>query len=256
MSRVRPLRDFALALGFLTVLPLGREWPEGGAPGAVGFYPWVGFVLGAEGWLVAWLLQLPGAGDALTMLLAGAVVVTLWALTTRMLHWDGLADTADGLWGSFDRERRLEIMRDSRVGSFGVTAVVLTALLQASACGVVLLAGRPWVLLMAPVLGRGAAAVAAWTLPAARTEGLGLTAVNRPGAYAMSVAVLALVALLAIGHLTAPRAPFFATLVVGILAAVVLPRLLARRVGGMTGDLFGAVVLGVETVVLVMGALT
>ena len=256
MSRPRPLRDLALAVGFLTVLPLGRTWPEEGAPDAVGFYPWVGFLLGAEGWAVAWLMRARGILDAVTLLVAGSVVVTLWALTTRMLHWDGLADTADGLWGSYDRERRLEIMRDSRVGSFGVTAVVMTALLQASACGAVLLAQRPWVLVVAPVLGRGAAAVAAWTLPAARKEGLGLTAVRKPSAYAVLAAALALVALLVLGHLTAPRGPFFATLAVGILAAVLLPRLLSRRVGGMTGDLFGAVVLGVETAVLLTGALT
>lgn len=256
MTRPRPLRDLAFALGFLTVLPFGRTWPQDGAPDAVGFYPWVGFLLGAEGWGVAWLVRSRGILDSVTLLVAGAVVVTLWALTTRMLHWDGLADTADGLWGSYDRERRLEIMRDSRIGSFGATALVLTAMLQVSACGAVLLAQRPWVLVAAPVLGRGAAALAAWTLPAARREGLGLTAVRKPSAYAAIVAGLALVALLAFGHLTAPRAPFFATLGVGVLAAVILPRALARRVGGMTGDLFGAVVLGVETAVLLTGALT
>jgi len=254
-ARVRPLRDFALALGFLTVLPVGREWPDEGAPQAVGYYPWVGWVLGAGAWLVAWLLQLLGSFSAAALLVGGVVIVAGWALATRMLHWDGLADTADGLWGSFERDRRLEIMRDSRVGSFGVTAVVLTALLQVSATGAVLVAGRLWVLVCAAVLGRAAAALAAWTLPAARTEGLGLTAVERPGAYPAVVAGLAVFGLFVLAHLTAPAVTFLTTMGVGVATAVVVPRLLARRIGGMTGDLFGASVLIVEAVVLTAGAL-
>lgn len=254
-SRVRPIRDFALALGFLTALPVGREWPEGGAADAVGFYPWVGWVLGAAAWLVSWLLQAAGAFSAATLLVGGAVIVAVWAVATRMLHWDGLADTADGVWGAYEVRKRLEIMRDSRVGSFGATAVALTALLQVAATGAVLVAGRPWVLVCAPVLARGAVSLAAWTLPAARTEGLGLTAVARPSAYAAVVAGLAVLGLLVLGHLTAPAVTFLGTLAVGVAAAVVVPRMLARSVGGMTGDLFGATVLVVEAAVLVAGAL-
>ncbi len=63
-------------------------------------------------------------------MLVGAAVIAAWALLTRFLHWDGLADTTDGLLGGSTPERRLEIMRDSRVGSFGVTAIVMVALLQ------------------------------------------------------------------------------------------------------------------------------
>jgi adenosylcobinamide-GDP ribazoletransferase len=252
--RVRPLRDLALAIGFLTAIPVGREWPEGGAPEAVGFYAWVGFILGAEAWLVAWLLQLRGAGTALG-LLAAAAIVTAWAITTRMLHWDGLGDTADGLWGAREPARRLEIMRDSRVGSFGATAIVLVALLEVAAVAAVLAARQPWVLVLAPVLGRGAASLAAWTLPPARTEGLGAATMCRPGAYAVLATALALLALLVLGHLAgAARLPFFATLGIGLVSAVVLPRILAKRVGGMTGDLLGATILGVEVIVLIAGA--
>jgi adenosylcobinamide-GDP ribazoletransferase len=252
--RIRPLRDLGLALGFLTVLPFGREWPEGGAPDAVGFYAWVGFVLGAEAWLVAALMHHFG-GRPGTALVVAALIVSVWAFTTRLLHWDGLADTADGLWGSFDRDRRLEIMRDSRTGSFGATTVTLVAVLQVAAVAAVLQAGQPWVLVVAPVLARAAASAAAWTLPPARTEGLGLTSMSRPTVYAAAVTALALFGLLVLGHLTAPRVPFFAVLAVGVLAGVTLPRLLARRIGGMTGDLFGATILGVEAFVLVAGAL-
>lgn len=252
---MRPVRDLALAFGFLTVLPVGRDWPEEGAPDAVGFYPWVGYGLGAAGWLAAISAAPSGPPVPLRSLVVAAVLVTLWALLTRMLHWDGLADAADGLWGSFDRERRLEIMRDSRVGSFGATAVVLTALLQVACVALVLERQRPWVLLLAPVLARAGAAVAAWMLPSARREGLGLTAMERPSLYAVAACSLAVVGLLVVGHVTAPRVAFFATFGAGVLAAVAVPRVLARPVGGMTGDLFGAGILLTETVVLLVGGL-
>lgn len=252
---MRLLRDLGYAFGFLTVLPVGREWPDGGAPDASGFYPWVGWALGAVAVLVALACRaLAGPAD-LTLLVGAALVLAAWALLTRMLHWDGLADTVDGLWGASTAERRLEIMRDSRVGSFGVTAVVLLALLQVSSLGAVLANGRLWVLVVAPVLGRAAIPVAAWTQPAARRDGLGLSVVRRPSLYAVAVAGLAVFGLLVLGHLTAPAPAFFGTLALGVLAALAVPRLLARPVGGMTGDLFGATVLIVETVVLLGGAL-
>lgn len=250
MSPVRPIRDLGLALGFLTVLPVGRDRPAKGAAAAVGFYPWVGWVLGGAGAGLAWLLGLVGADAFLT----AALVVGAWGLGTRMLHWDGLADTADGLWGSFERERRLEIMRDSRVGSFGATAVVLTALVQVAAVSAAVSRGSLWALVAAPVVARVAAVGAAWTLPAARREGLGLTAMERPGAYALVAASLGVLALGLLAFWAAPL-PLAITVAAGVVAGIALPRVLAARAGGMTGDLFGATVLGVETAVLVAAAL-
>ncbi len=254
-ARPRPLRDLALALGFLTLLPVTAEWPEHGAPDAVGYYAWVGWLLGGEAVLLEWGLSYVGRSAVTAWLLGGALVVSAWAVTTRFLHWDGLADSADALFGSHDRKRRLEIMRDSRIGSFAATAVALTALVQASSAAAALERGAVWVLVLAPVLGRAAASLAAWTLPPARGDGLGLAAAGRPNAYAVAVTALAVAALPALGLLTAPRVPFFATLGIGVAAAVAVPRALARSVGGMTGDLFGAAVLAVETIVLAAGAL-
>jgi adenosylcobinamide-GDP ribazoletransferase len=253
--RPRPLRDLGLALGFLTVLPIGREWPAEGAPDVVGFYPWVGYLLGAEAALIAWLLGFVSPHAVSTSLVGATLVITAWALTTGLLHWDGLADSADGLWGGRDPAKRLEIMRDTRLGAYGTTVLVLTALLQAATAASVLARGAVWVLVTAPVLARASVSLAAWTLPAAREDGLGVTAVQQPSVYAVVVAALAVFGLLVLGHLTAPRVPFFATLVVGSLAGIFLPRLFARQVGGMTGDLFGATILTVETVVLIAGAL-
>ncbi len=251
----RPLSDLAAAIGFLTLLPVGRTWPDGRTPRSVGWYPWVGWLLGA---LVAAPLlaigRFAGPIEGTRALLAGACAVAAWALLTRFLHWDGLADAFDGLWGGHTSERRLEIMRDSRIGSFGATAVVMTALLQFAAAAALVERGAWWVLLAAPVVGRLAAAQAAWALPAARTEGLGLTAMEEPGVYDRTVAASAGLALLALLALGAPLNAFIVVMAVGVAAATLVPRVLARPVGGMTGDLFGATVVVVETVVLLMGA--
>jgi adenosylcobinamide-GDP ribazoletransferase len=263
----RPRADFAAAIGFLTLLPFGRDWPDERPPRSVGWYPWIGWVLGLLVALPLWVvLRVGGPLSATGSLLAGAVVVALWALLTRFLHWDGLADTFDGLWGGATPEKRLEIMRDSRIGSFGAAAMVMVALLQVTSVAVVLAKGGVWVLVMAPVLGRLAASMAAWQLPPARRDGLGLTAMERPAGYDVGVAVAAVAALALTGAAALSTGPapiawllltarMMVVLVAGAAAAFAVPRVLAEPVGGMTGDLFGATVLIVETVVLLVGAL-
>lgn len=258
-AKPRPLHDAAAAVGFLTLLPVGRKWPEGAPPRAVGWYAWVGWLLGLPaGAAVAWAVWLRGHAPVGGDMLVGALVIGAWAMLTRLLHWDGLADTADGLWGGRDREHKLEIMRDSRIGSFGAAAMVFVAIVQVAAVADMVHGGVVWPIVAAPVLGRFAASVGAWTLPAARREGLGLTAMDRPGVYDVAVAVLAVAVL----HFLRTPLPGFgadgvklmAVTLMGLIAGFVTPRLLAKRVGGMTGDLFGATVLIVEMVVLVAGA--
>jgi adenosylcobinamide-GDP ribazoletransferase len=245
LPRPRPAHDLAAAIGFLTLLPIGRTWPEGETPRSTGWYPWVGWLLGGSAVSViylayAWKGRWPVGGAMLT----GALVVAGWALLTRFLHWDGLADTFDGIWGGTTPERRLEIMRDSRVGSFGVAAMLMVALVQVTAVADIVSAGLLWPLVAAPVLGRLAASVAAWDLPAARQEGLGLTVVGRSGTYERLVGALGLLALLT-----------FVVTAAGVFAALSIPRALAKQVGGVTGDIFGATVLLVETVVLLVAAI-
>jgi len=255
VARPRPLHDLAAAVGFLTLLPVGRTWPEGETPRSTGWYAWVGWLLGGSAALVLlvaqrWRGHWPVGGA----MLAAALVVAVWAVLTRFLHWDGLADTFDGIWGGSTPERRLEIMRDSRIGSFGAAAMLMVALLQVSAVADLLHAGTLWPIVAAPVLGRLAAAVAAWDLPAARREGLGLTVVGVSGTYERllgAIAVLGLLAFLPLG--VAPRTLLMVT-AAGVFAALSVPRWLAKPVGGMTGDLFGATVLLVETAVLVVAA--
>lgn len=256
MPRARPVRDLAAAIGFLTLLPVGRTWPEGETPRSTGWYPWVGWLLGGSAAAAVyaaytWKGHWPSGGGMLT----GALVVAAWALLTRFLHWDGLADTFDGIWGGSTAERRLEIMRDSRVGSFGAAAMVMVAVVQIGAVADLANAGLLWPMVAAPVLGRLAAAVAAWDLPAARQEGLGLTVVGRSGAYERLVGALGLLGLLVfIPWLGVDPRTLLMITAAGVFAALSIPRALAKPVGGVTGDLLGATVLLVETVVLVVAA--
>ena len=123
------LAGFAAATGFLTRIPVAAN-PDGGQlADAAWAFPLVGAGIGAIAAVVFAIAQLIGLGDWPAALLA----VLAGLLLTGALHEDGLADTVDGLAGGHNRERKLAIMRDSRVGSFGVLALVLSVGLRAAA---------------------------------------------------------------------------------------------------------------------------
>lgn len=232
---IRQARLFLCALQFLTRLPTPRlvdfqpDWIDRSAP----YYPVVGWVVGlivAGGYLVAQRFW-PG-------LPAATVAVALGWIVTGGFHEDGLADTADGLGGGQTQARRLEIMKDSRVGSFGVLMLWTVLTLKV----VTLATLAPWQAAVALVLLHGAArafpvAVMA-TLPYARPAE---TAKLSTGGVRAHEAVIAL----ALGLI--PVALFMppGLAVAGIAlssAAVVGVALIARRlVGGYTGDILGAV---------------
>ena len=251
----RPLSDFAAAIGFLTLLPCGRTWPEGHAPRSVGWYGWVGWLLAAFAVLPLSLSQhYLGTPDIARSLLFGVLVVALWALLTRFLHWDGLADSADGIWGAHTPERRLEIMRDSHIGAFGVAAMGLVALIQVASVTLLISRGIIWPLLVAPVVARFSASLAAWELPAARADGLGRSAIGHAGLYERLVAGGAALGLIVCISLGATSNQFVLVTAAGVIAGLAVPRMLSKPVGGMTGDILGATILVIETVVLLAAA--
>ncbi|MEL6701469.1 MAG: adenosylcobinamide-GDP ribazoletransferase, partial [Pseudomonadota bacterium] len=118
------LADIPRAIGFLTRLPLRVDGDAAVARGAgcVWAYPIAGLVVGTVVAAILWALMAVGVPAALTA--GGAVAAGLFV--TGALHEDGMADTVDGLWGGWTRERRLEIMKDSRIGAYGVLALVVT----------------------------------------------------------------------------------------------------------------------------------
>jgi adenosylcobinamide-GDP ribazoletransferase len=235
---VGPLRGgLALAVAMFTVVPLRAPRIDRAAAGvALAVVPVVGVVLGAGLGAVAAGLVAAGAPG----LLAGLVAVGLGAAATRGLHLDGLADLADGLGAHGDAARTLAVMRDPGVGAFAVIWLVVVLGVQASALGA--LAGRG--VLVAAVggglaLGLGRAAftwIARRGVPAASPDGLGvLVAGTQPVWMAPAwLVVLAGAAFPVLGW-HAPAA--------GVLAAVVVVLVAAharRRLGGVSGDVFGA----------------
>jgi adenosylcobinamide-GDP ribazoletransferase len=224
-----------LALRFLTLLPLpGREADGPHALGrAAWWFPVVGLLLGAALALAGWLV------DALWPPLVGAVVVVgAWKLATGGIHLDGLADCLDGLAGG-DAARRLVIMRDSHIGVFGAAGLVLLLLLAVTALAALAASLRLRVLVLAPVVGRVTPLLAgAWLAPATPGQGLGAAFAAGLSRWAGLAHLLAAgglaVALLGVVGVAVAAAGWGLALLAGAL--------LARRLGGATGDVLGAVV--------------
>jgi adenosylcobinamide-GDP ribazoletransferase len=227
-----------VALGFLTRVPVADREPLTAArlSAAAPWFPVVGLVVGGVlgGTRLLADLALP-AGPATVLALAAAVVVT------GGLHEDGLADVADGLGAHVSRERRLEIMRDPRVGTFGVLAVVLALLLAWS-----LLSGLSGgdclrAALVGHVLGRWSTLPLALAFGPARRDGKGRLLHVTPVGLALGSVVAVAVALVA-----GRPGPGAVALGVAAVVAVGAGAGMARVVGGMTGDTYGAVTKLVE----------
>ena len=204
------------------------------------------------------LVVLVGDWIDLPPLATAYVVVLALALGTRAFHWDGLADTADGLTASYSSERSLEVMRTGPVGPAGVVAVVLVTGLQAAGLTAVVRHEQAWwVVGLLVCASRACLAVACVRgVPAARAEGLGATHI---GAVPVVGAVLALlVAVCAVamaGQGLGSVWPPLVGLLVIVAAVVGLLLRCVRRLGGVTGDVLGAAV-EISFAVLVLAAAT
>lgn len=175
---------------------------------------------------------------------AAGVTVALLALLTGAMHEDGLADTADGLWGGRDPARRLEIMKDSSVGTYGVLALIFSTGLRWSALAV-LLPGGIGALIAAAVLSRAVLPAVMAGLPPVRSDGLS-RGVGVPGRSAVIAALFlgAAIALTATGW--ALMLPALAALVAVLLVAATA----RAKIGGQTGDILGATQQMAEIVLL------
>lgn len=247
MIRAR-ITEAQLALMLLTRLPAGRIAVAPPMGAAFWAYPLAGALVGLLAGLVAaagLALGLPAAAAALMALAASALV-------TGGLHEDGLADSADALGGR-DPEARLAIMKDSRIGSFGVIALILALGLRAVLIAALAQdpAGLIVALMVAGAASRAGLPAMLLHLPAARRSGLGLLAAqggSRTGAgLAAGLGAAALMA--------TPGGPLAAPLIA--LICIGIGRLARRRLGGITGDVLGATQMLAEIAVLaVLAALT
>ena len=239
---MRAARAALAAVAFLTRVPAGRvvALTEADVAAAAPLFPLVGAGVGALVAGVALLLEPP-----LSPFLAAAVAVAAGVAVTGAFHLDGLADTFDATGGS-TRERALEIMRDSRIGTYGAAALALDLIVRVGAVGQLLSGGGlVGAAVAAGALSRGGAVVLAALLPYARAAGgTGGVVTGRLGAAGGPLALaVALVALRLDGAVVAAAAA-------GVV--VLLGLACRRRLGGVTGDTLGATSELVELVVLVV----
>ena len=237
------LSDFSTACGLLTRLPIGGA-PDGwDSARATRVYPLVGAVVGLIGGGVYWLCQLASLPSLLSALIAVAATI----LVTGAFHEDGLADVADGLGGGANKMRKLEIMRDSRIGSFGVIALVLSIGLRAAALTALAIAGSVTLgLIAAHAVARGLLPTIMALLPLARGDGLA-SGTGRPE---MRHALTALVLAALIAVVTLGFGGGLLALLAGAIGAGAVALLARAQIGGYTGDVLGAAEQGAEIMVL------
>ena len=230
------------AFQFLTIFPtvIRRLFTADEMGRAVGFFPLVGLALGGI------LLGLDsGLRLFLQPHLAAVLVVAAWLALTRALHFDGFLDIFDGLFGGFTPERRLEIMKDSRVGAFGVAAGAL--LIFAKLFSIADLTNRLAGFLLAPVLARWALGIAIFAFPYAREKGLGRDMKDKVGWPQVIFASLVALAVAWFGAGWWGLAAFGLAAVLLFLSA----RYMLSLLPGLTGDSYGMLCELIELAVLV-----
>lgn len=254
------LTKFIHATSYVTIIPLARLLPandmsDESLKGLAIYLPAVGAMIGA---ILAGTCIVLEKLNAPSLLLA-TIITILWLTLTGGLHFDGLMDTADGIFSHRSKERMLEIMKDSRVGNFAVMVGVATFVLKIAALAALPAHMLPAVLLFVPSLARLAESFAIGAFPYARTEGKGKVwhdTMRYPKdifwAALVPVALLIGFTLASKGELMLPTGLFFAIACsVGLISSAYLN----GRLGGHTGDTYGAVVELTETITLTIVAL-
>ncbi|WP_029558528.1 adenosylcobinamide-GDP ribazoletransferase [Xanthobacter sp. 91] len=251
-------QDLAAALRFYSRLPLPARDDTAFAPPDIDRIAYAIPIAGAVLGLIGALVLILAMAVKLPAFLAAVLAVTALALATGCFHEDGLADTADGLGGGRDRAHKLAIMRDSRIGTYGGTALLLGLLLRIGALEALAMSVGPLRAGLALIAGEAASRAAGVlliaALPPARTDGAGAS-VGRPSeAAALSCALVAalLVCVLMVAAFGIGAA--FAGLIGPVLALLVMMRLSSRLIGGQTGDVAGATQ-QVAVIVFLLGVL-
>lgn len=235
--------DIARSVGFLSRLPVHArffEGHDGSISRAVRAFPVAGVIIALPAMCVFWATLVLGAQPSLAAILALGTLT----ITTGALHEDGLADAADGLGGGRDREHALTIMKDSRTGSYGVVALILSFGVRAGALAQLGTDLSPFgaalALLAAAAVSR-ALMVWHWSLlPPARTNGVAV-AVGKPEdtARTMALVLATLIAFLTLSPSYHLGSILFA-LAFSVLAAFAFTRVVDKKLGGHTGDTIGA----------------
>ncbi|MDX8351246.1 adenosylcobinamide-GDP ribazoletransferase [Cognatiyoonia sp. IB215182] len=234
--------DLLTALGLLTRLPISVDGERAVARGAASAwaYPLVGAILGVICAIAAALLVAVGLPSGIV----AGLILALSVVLTGAMHEDGLADSADGLWGGWDKARRLAIMKDSHIGVYGVCAIGLSLLLRWLALSTIVAMGAYWVALIAVgALSRCAMVLLMATLLPARNSGLGKS-VGRPPTNTTWLAI-------AIGIGVAVLTGYLLLVLFAALVTLACGWIASAKIGGQTGDILGATQQVTETVTLI-----
>jgi len=271
-----PLAQFALATSYITIIPLSKfikiESTGDGSTeddqtigddqilaGLTKYLPAVGVLIGLPLCVLALLLGLgtgtglnAGTADISNKSLLNAVILTItWLIITGGLHFDGLMDTADGVFSHRDRKRMLEIMQDSRVGNFGAITGMATFALKVAAMAAMSPQALPLALFLTPIWARFAEAYAIAHYPYAKPEGKGKVwhdTTKVPGDLIKAL-IVPLIFTIALGVIVSDSA--YVTAIFAAFSGLAAGAYLNAKLGGHTGDTYGAVVEVSETLTLV-----
>jgi adenosylcobinamide-GDP ribazoletransferase len=236
------MRNFINALQFLTIVTVSRKHTieEGDLAKSMVYFPAIGFLIGL--FLVYvdkvfFLIALPES-------LGNLLLVLLSVLITRALHIDGLADTLDGIMGGYSKESRLAIMKDSRLGTAGVLAIVFIVLIKYLCLNNLFNSEKVAALLTAPMLARWSQTIMAYEENYGRSEGMAKAFVGHLRASGLAYASVLAISFAAFVIMREEvRAVFLiGSLIIGVVLFTLLGRwYVVRKLGGVTGDTIGAV---------------
>lgn len=225
--------DIFAALGLLTRLPVSvdTDWTTKRGAASAWAYPVAGIVIGGLAVIVGLLALAMGlpVGFVAAAMLAAQIIIT------GAMHEDGLADSCDGLWGGWDVERRLEIMKDSHIGVYGVLGLILSVLMR-WALLVVLIPHTPWIaVIVVAAMSRAAMTCTMVRLPNARDGGLS-SSVGRPSVQTawVACAIAGVLGVIGLGTVV------IAVIIMSAFSTILVQGLATAKIKGQTGDILGA----------------
>ncbi|MCP4176846.1 MAG: adenosylcobinamide-GDP ribazoletransferase [bacterium] len=229
------MKKIIYAFRFLTIIPI--KWKQGEDMGevarSISFFPLVGIVIGFSNIAVYYISNL-----FFSPIFTSVAVVVWWIIITGGLHLDGLADTSDGVWGGTTKERRLEIMKDSRTGVFGVLTLISVILLKVVTVYEIVLLDQKItcsLLLLAPVLGRWISVLSIFFFKSAKEDGLGHFFRENIGKKELLTAFILTSVII---YFTAGLGSFIILFSVSTLS-VLASLYFCAKLGGLTGDIYG-----------------
>ena len=251
------INEFFIALQFLTRINLVRQtvWTEKDFGNSVKFFPAVGAVLGF--FYASIIFSLIFFTHEKFSIFIGVTGFFLTIILTGGIHCDGLMDTADGLFSGREKEKILEIMKDSRAGSFGVVSLVLIAALQISALAELTKISTLWIcaaIFSAPIIGRLAMVFVIKFFPYARPQGIGkafsIYATQKIFYFALVETILFLLPIIFF------EVKIFFIAIISLTSAIIFSwhfgKFSMEKIGGVTGDIYGAVEIISETLTLII----